>query len=157
MSHFLVCQVLFVQRNLDELHSNVDTILKNAKIIEDKMKAHELMISVLTLKGASSEALGHAKSVLESLGFPFPSSINTETVSGVVQSIMSTVMTLAPDQLRSFPEMTEKVPLHAMKIMSAIHMHSSFSEPTMFQMVGESSSLLLSLCVCVCVCVCFFF
>ncbi|KAL7542869.1 hypothetical protein ACHAXR_012176 [Thalassiosira sp. AJA248-18] len=128
--------VLFVQRNLEEMHLHVEIILKNAKCIGDKIKAHELMISVLTLKGSTSEALDHAKSVLDSLGFPFPSSIVSETVLGVLKSLSSTTITFTPDHLRSFPLMTEKIPLQAMKIMSAVHMPYSFSDPAMFQMMA---------------------
>ena len=129
-------QVLFVQRNLDELHSHVDIILKNAKCTGDKIKAHELLISALTLKGSTPEAMDHAKTVLDSLGFPFPPSINSETVTGVVNSLSSTTMSFTPDHLRAFPLMTEKIPLQAMKIMGAVQMHVSFSSPTTFQMLA---------------------
>ena len=129
-------QVLFVKRSLDELHSHIDIILKNAKCIKDKMNAHELLISALTLKGSNLEALKHAKSVLDSLGFPFPPSINSETVAGIVTSLGSTTMAFTPDKLRAFPLMTEKVPLQAMRIMRAVHMPFSFSHPTMFQMMA---------------------
>ena len=129
-------QVLFVQRNLEELHLHVDTVLKNATCIGDKIKAHEQMISVLTLKGATSEALDHAKSTLGSLGFPFPPSINTDTVKGVINSLMSKILSFTPDTLRALHVMTEKVPLQAMKIMSAVHLPYSFSSPTMFQMIA---------------------
>ncbi|KAL7544942.1 hypothetical protein ACHAWF_008314 [Thalassiosira exigua] len=128
--------VLFVQRNLEELRVHVDTILENGKCIGDKIEAHELMISVLTMQGSTQEALVHGTSVLETLGFPLPSSLDRETIAKVVKSLSSSTSTLTPEQLRSFPVMTEKIPLQAMKIMAAIHMAYSFSSTTLFPMMA---------------------
>ena len=129
-------KVLFVTRSLDKLQSHVEIILANAKCTGDKIKAHELIISALTLQGSTAEALDHAKSVLDTLGFPFPSSGTIETAREVAQTLSTTVMAITPDQLRTFPLMTDEVPLQAMKIMSAVHMTFSFSRPFMFHMMA---------------------
>lgn len=129
-------QVLFVQRDLEELNSLIDIILKNAKCTGDTIKAHELLISVLTLNGKTPQAMDHAISVLDTLGFPFPSSIDSETVLGVATSINSTTMEYTAEDIRSFPLMTEKIPLEAMKVLSAVHMPYTFSNPIMFQMMA---------------------
>jgi len=128
--------VLFVQKELNQLHSHTDIILRNAKCIDDKIKAHELAILALTLKGTAQEAMDHARNVLDALGFPFPPTIKIETISSVLNSLIPTTMSLTADQLRTFPLMTASIPLHAMKIMSAIHMPTTFSSPTTFQMLA---------------------
>jgi len=128
--------VLYVQRNLDELQSHVAIILNNAKCMGDKIKAHEFTISAMLQKGSEHLALDHARSVLDSLGFPFPATVGSETVKGIVDSLVETTMAYTPDQLRAFPLMTDKIPLQAMKIMSAIRMQHTFSSPTLFQMLA---------------------
>mmetsp|Transcript_3491 Transcript_3491/g.7827 ORF Transcript_3491/g.7827 Transcript_3491/m.7827 type:complete len:656 (+) Transcript_3491:3-1970(+) len=128
--------VLYVQHNLDDLLSHVATILKNAKCMGDKIKAHELTISAMIQKGSTHIAMDHARSVLETLGFPFPATVESETVKGIVDALVETTMAYTPDQLRAFPLMTDKIPLQAMKVMSAIPMEDSFSSPTLFQMLA---------------------
>ncbi len=134
-------KVLFVTRNLDKLQTQVEIILANAKCTGDKIKAHELMISALTLRGSTAEALDHAKSVLDTLGFPFPSSGNIESIREIANSLSTTIMAITPDQLRTLPLMTDEVPLQAMKIMSAVHMTFSFSRPFMFHMMACQVSI----------------
>lgn len=127
---------MYVLHHIDELHSHVETIFNNAKCIGDKINAHELVISAMYLQGSTLRAIDHAKSVLDSLGFPFPPSIDGETVSAVMKSLGETMKSYTPDQLRAFPSMKQKIPLQAMKIMSTVHMHNSFSLPRMFQMLA---------------------
>jgi len=128
--------VLFVQHNLDELQSHIDIILKNAKCLEDKIKAHELMISALSWKGSAKGAMDHATLVLDLLGFTFLLSTTSERVSEIVSSLRSMTETFTADHLRIFPLMTDQVALQAMKIMSAFHMQLSFSSTTMIQMLA---------------------
>lgn len=129
-------QVLYVTRNFDEMHVRINAILENAKCIGEKIKAHEIFISASIMKGSTPEALKHATSVLESLGFPFPASVNREAVAAIASSLSSTVMAFTPDQLREMPVMTETVPLQAMKIMSTIHMLFSLSSPIISRMMA---------------------
>jgi ATP-dependent RNA helicase DDX31/DBP7 len=129
-------KVLFVRRKLDELRSHVDVILENGKCIGDKIEAHELMISLLTVKGSIQEALVHGASVLESLGFPVPSSLDRETIVGVVKSLSSSTMALTPEHLRSFQVMTEEIPLQAMKILGAFQGLYSILDTNLFLMMS---------------------
>lgn len=114
------------------LREQTDIILNNAVCLGDKIKAHELVISALTLNRKPQEAWQHCKSVLNSLGFSFPS----EDVTTVLKELKSKAVSITPDQLRSLPLMNDEISLQAMKIMSTIHPHSSFSFPTSFQQLS---------------------
>lgn len=133
----LVEQVLFTQHKFDELNQHIDIILNNAKCLDDKIKAHELKISSLSHKDIH-KAFTHARSVLASLGFPFPSSIDSQTVSQIASSLSLEAMALTAENLRAYPLMTEKISLQAMGIMNSIALHVPFhfAKLSTFQMIS---------------------
>lgn len=129
-------KALFVKHMFEELFLHIDIVLSNARCNEDKLKVQEVKIAALFSLGETSKAVELARSVLGTLGFPFPESADDDTVNAIISETKSITKGLTLGQLQSYPLMVETVPTQAMKIMSNILLAFSFANPTMFPMVA---------------------
>ena len=129
-------KALFVKHLFEELFLHIDIVLSNARCNEDKLKVQEVKIAALFSLGETSKAVELARSVLGTLGFPFPESADDDTVNAIISETKSITKGLTLGQLQSYPLMVETVPTQAMKIMSNILLAFSFANPTMFPIVA---------------------
>lgn len=134
--HIEYANALLVQREYEELDTHCKALLLKASCIEDQIKIHELLIAYLFRSGKFPEALEHVRSVLDTLGFPLPTSVDKDTVRAVLEALRNAASGFTPEQMRTFPLMTEDVPKQAMKIMGSVPILLTFSSPTFAAMIA---------------------
>jgi predicted ATPase len=134
--HFEYANVLLVQHEYKELDAHCKALLLKSRCIENQIKIHELLIAYLFQSGKFPEALEHVRSVLDTLGFPLPTSVDTETVRTVLEAMRNAASGFTPEQMHAFPLMTEEVPKQAMKIMGSVPILLTFSSPTFAAMIA---------------------
>jgi len=134
--HIEYANVLLVQREYEELDTHCKVLLLKARCVEDQIKIHELLIAYLFRSGKFPEALEHVRSVLDTLGFPLPTTVDKDTVRAVLEALRNAASGFTPEQMRTFPLMTEEVPKQAMKIMGSVPILLTFSSPTFAAMIA---------------------
>ena len=134
--HIEYAKVLLVQREYDELDSHCKALLVKTRSTEDQIKIHKLLIAYLFKSGKFPEALDHVRSVLDTLGFPLPKSVDAETVRTVLEALRNAASGFTPDQMRTFPLMTEEVPKLAMTIMGSVPIFLTHSSPNFAAMIA---------------------
>jgi predicted ATPase len=134
--HFEYANVLLVQHEYEELDTHCKALLLKSRCIENQIKIHELLIACLFQSGQFPEALEHVRSVLDTLGFPLPTSVDTDTVKTVLEAMRNAASGFTPEQMHTFPLMTEEVPKQAMKIMGSVPILLTFSSPTFAAMIA---------------------
>lgn len=134
--HIEYANALLVQREYEELDAHCKALLLKASCVEDQIKIHELLIAYLFRSGKFPEALEHVRSVLDTLGFPLPTSVDKDTVRAVLEALRNAAAGFTPEQMCTFPLMTEDVPKLAMKIMGSVPIFLTFSSPTFSAMIA---------------------
>lgn len=134
--HIEYANALLVQREYEELDTHCKALLLKASCVEDQIKIHELLIAYLFRSGKFPEALEHVRSVLDTLGFPLPTSVDKDTVRAVLEALRNAAAGFTSEQMRTFPLMTEDVPKQAMKIMGSVPILLTFSSPTFAAMIA---------------------
>ena len=134
--HIEYANVLLVQHEHEELDTHCKALLLNSRCVEDQIKIHELLIAYLFQSGKFAEALAHVRSVLDTLGFPLPTTVDADTVRTVLEAMRNAASGFTPEQIGAFPLMTEEVPKQAMKIMGSVPILLTFSSPTFAAMIA---------------------
>lgn len=132
----LCAKVLLVKREFEQIFVHIDVILKKAKCLEDQMQAHEALISALFVSGSTSKSVGHARMVIEALGFPFPAYVEEETIFNIMNTLGKQSEGFTQDHVSLFPLMDDPVTLQAMRIMSIVMFPCSLVDPTMFLLMA---------------------
>ena len=140
--HIEYANALLVQLEYKELDTLCQVLLLKSRCVEDQIKIHEILIAYLFRSGQFPEALEHVRSVLDTLGFPLPRSINKDTVKTVLEALRDTASNFTPEQMRTFPLMTEDVPKQAMKIMGSVPILCTYSSPTFAAMIASQMTQL---------------
>ena len=110
--------------------------LRNSRFLQDQIRIHELLIASLFRAGKFPEAIEHVRSVLGTLGFPLPASVDANTVKTVLEAMRNAASSFTPEQMRTFPLMTDEVPKLAMKIMGSVPIMLTFVSPTFSAMIA---------------------
>lgn len=134
--HIEYANALLVQLEYKELDTLCQALLLKSRCVEDQIKIHEILIAYLFRSGKFPEALEHVRSVLDTLGFPLPTSIDKDTVRAVLEALRALASSFTPEQMRKFPLMTEDVPKQAMKIMGSVPILCTYSSPTFAAMIA---------------------
>lgn len=128
-------QVLLAKREFQNLFVHIDVILKEARCLGDKISAHEALISALYVSGSISKSVGHARTVIEALGFPFPAYVEEEAIFGIMNNMRRQSEGFTQDHIHFFPLMDDPVILQAMRIMSTVMFPCNLIDPTMFLLI----------------------
>ena len=134
--HLEYAKVLLVQHEYEELDSHSKILLRSTRCIEDQVKVHELLISALFRSGESAKALEYVRTVLDTLGFPLPTTVDQDTVRSVLEALRTAASSITPEQMHSYHLMTDEVPKQAMKIMASVPVILTFSSPTFAAMIA---------------------
>jgi predicted ATPase len=134
--HTEYADVLLVQHDYEELDSHSKIILRNTRCIEDQIRVHEVLIASLFRSGEFMKALDYVRSVLDTLGFPLPPSVDAVTVRNVLETMRSTASSFTPEHMSAFPLMADEVIKQAMKIMGSVPIILTFSSPTFSGMIA---------------------
>ena len=134
--HLEYAKVLLVQHEYEALDTHSKILLRSTRCIEDQIKVHELLISALFGSGESAKALEYVRTVLDTLGFPLPTTVDQDTVRSVLEALRTAASNITPEQMHSYHLMTDEVPKQAMKIMASVPVILTFSSPTFAAMIA---------------------
>jgi predicted ATPase len=128
-------EAAYLGGDFEQTEQLAEVVLTRAKTLLEKVKVYEVKIQAYGAQNQALKAVNTALIVLKQLGVEFPENPSQSDVQLAMAEIASALTDRSIEDLINLPEMTERYPLEAMRILSSAIALAYQAVPELFPLI----------------------